>query len=143
MPSESKEEMIESYVGEYKKKGLLSTKYGVKLVVYKEHITGVGFNLYEDEVSLEPSAFNIDLIKIIKLTITSINNIEALRVDFGRTEFYSDASIIIPNIECAKAIEIVEKAKREAKRIVDEEEKRRKEENIVLQKKQLEESLFR
>ena len=80
----SREKPIDEFFVKFKSKGLFSKEYNMKLEVYKKHIEGVGVELIYDEIIYKPYSFYILLIPIQKLSITTIDGTEFLKIDYSK-----------------------------------------------------------
>lgn len=74
---------IDYYYGEYKKSGLFSKKFGIKFGIYPSHLEGMGFSLYDTQLSDDLDFFKIPYEDVLKIYIGQFEKEKALFIEYS------------------------------------------------------------
>jgi len=127
---------FEHFIGDFRKKGLISKKYEVTLDVYPRFIKGFGFGWSWDNNTIndEQIEFNIRIFDIRTTSIIYIDGIKAIKVEYKKVDdvLGSNHVLVLPNLpDCDKAITVIKQAKDVA------------EQDIISERKLLEENFIK
>lgn len=107
------EELIESYNGKYKKKGILGKQYSINLYIYAAHIAGDAFEYRENELGENTIPFFIPYESIRKMYIGRAESDSNITIEYKKDSVVSfNGIIMLMGIEePQRIIEIIEKQK--------------------------------
>lgn len=78
------EKSIDTYYGEYKKKGIFGKKYSIEFSIYPSRIEGVGFSYFQGELSTDASSFEIPYAKMKNAQLADLEKEPAILIEYDR-----------------------------------------------------------